>query len=101
MTTPDLPPLPTKSPLAFRNSNGWRTGNDGYTAEQMHTYALAAIEAYKASRKPVAIVGLEKFPMSSMLVGVTGWVEHPPVRKTIMPMADLSVGEKLYRLDEE
>ena len=87
-----MPPLPEpeeyESPGAFSH-------------DQMRDYAEAYRKAWVASLKPVAIVGLERFPMSSMLVGVTGWVEHPPVRKTIVPMADLSVDEKLYRLDEE
>jgi hypothetical protein len=47
MTTPTLPPLPRPYlPTA--------AGLFAFTADQMRDYAIAAVEAYKASRVPVA-----------------------------------------------
>jgi hypothetical protein len=55
MTTPDwVPPLPKESRLGFRDREGWVTGSDGYTAEQMHAYAEQYRKAWVASLKPAA-----------------------------------------------
>ena len=52
-----MPPLPEESPLGFRGRGGWVTGSDGYTSDQMLAFAIVAVEAYKASLKPVATFG--------------------------------------------
>jgi hypothetical protein len=54
MTTPTLPPLPepaTSVAYIGRPVLGY------YSPDQMRDYALAAIEAYKASLRPVAWIG--------------------------------------------
>jgi len=53
MTTPTLPPLP----VGFETCNFLGDPCLCYTDDQMLNYALAAIEAYKASLKPVAWIG--------------------------------------------
>ena len=84
-----MPPLP------------WDARLGEYSAEQMHTYALAAVEAYKKSLKPVAW-GVpnsritERQPFLSLLHqlpvegGVDGRRKTPLYPEMLVP---------LYRLD--
>lgn len=106
MTTPSwMPPLPTprKKPVyaTSKNTASVRSGYEmgGYEKEpplwdenQMHDYALAAVEAYKASLKPVA-----------KLVKVRnrfGYIEQFTCERLSIPNGSEVLSEvPLYRLD--
>jgi hypothetical protein len=50
-----MPPLPAKQVVYTQMPDDYRYGHKyAHTAKQMRDYALAAVEAYKASLKPVA-----------------------------------------------
>ena len=96
MTTPSwMPPLPCEN---FVDENGlWDERYGPYTAEQMRQAQLDAVEAYKASLKPVAwaVVGSmgSVWNTTHKVEEAGGWqrASHGGITSVV----------PLYRLDEE
>jgi hypothetical protein len=79
----------TKPPQWMPPLVGERTGRKSWSASDVHFYAIAAVEAYKASRKPVA-----------WITAPHGVLRYDPDFRLTGPQT-LDWKLPLYRLDEE